>query len=138
MEVFKSAGLSEKEGKLLNAAREDEKGSRADVEVLKERYSGTGDKIYTVTTSVQLDDDNEEEFMFLFKKPKPASYDRYIKTISSSASKASKTFAFDNIIDEQRGELKETLEEYPAMAISLADKLLRMLGLADTTSVKKL
>lgn len=43
-----------------------------------------------------------------------------------------------NIIDEQRDELKDTLEEYPAMAISLADKLLRMLGLADTTSVKKL
>ena len=34
--------------------------------------------------------------------------------------------------------MKDTLEEYPAMAISLADKLLRMLGLADTTSVKKL
>ena len=49
-----------------------------------------------------------------------------------------RTFAFDNIIDEQRDELKDTLEEYPAMAISLADKLLRMLGLADTTSVKKL
>lgn len=78
------------------------------------------------------------QFTFLFRKPKPASYDRYVKTISNSASKASKTFAFDNIIDEQRDELKDTLEEYPAMAISLADKLLRMLGLADTTSVKKL
>lgn len=29
-------------------------------------------------------------------------------------------------------------QEYPAITISLADKLLRMLGLADTTSVKKL
>ena len=49
-----------------------------------------------------------------------------------------KSFAFDNIIDEQRDMLKETVEEYPAITISLADKLLRMLGLADTTSVKKL
>lgn len=52
--------------------------------------------------------------------------------------KTTKSFAFDNIIDEQRDMLKETVEEYPAITISLADKLLRMLGLADTTSVKKL
>ncbi|MBT9692619.1 hypothetical protein DXA20_12930 [Roseburia sp. AM59-24XD] len=105
---------------------------------MKKKYTGNGQKIYTITNTVAVDDDTEEEFTFLFRKPKPASYDRYVKTISNSASKASKTFAFDNIIDEQRDELKDTLEEYPAMAISLADKLLRMLGLADTTSVKKL
>jgi hypothetical protein len=34
--------------------------------------------------------------------------------------------------------LKETMEEYPAITISLADKLLHMLGLADAASVKKL
>lgn len=138
MNEFKDVGVLGREERLLNAAREDDKKSGADVEALKGKYSGSGEKIYTVTTIVQMDDDNEEEFTFLFKKPKPASYDRYIKTISSSASKASKAFAFDNIIDEQRGWLKETLEEYPAMAISLSDKLLRMLGLADATSVKKL
>lgn len=138
MNEFKNSEVSAKEEQLLHAAKEDDKRKGSDIEMLKERYSGTGEKIYTVTTTVQLDDDNDEEFAFLFKKPKPASYDRYIKTISSSASKASKTFAFDNIIDEQRDGLKETLEEYPAMAISLSDKLLRMLGLADTTSVKKL
>ena len=48
--------------------------------------------------------------------------------MSNSVTKASKSFAFDNIIDEQRDMLKETVEEYPAITISLADKLLRMLG----------
>ena len=91
-----------------------------------------------MTTTVQADDETEEEFSFLFRKPKPASYDRYVKTISSSVTKASKSFVFDNIVEEQKEELKKTVEEYPAMTISLADKLLRMLGLADTTSVKKL
>lgn len=91
-----------------------------------------------MTTTVQVDDETEEEFTFLFHKPKPASYDRYVKTISSSVTKASKSFVFDNIVEEQKAELKETVEEYPAMTISLADKLLRMLGLADATSVKKL
>lgn len=136
-------GFTEREEKLFKAARgtanrETEGSKEMDVQNLKEKYTGTGEKIYTVTNTVQVDDDNEEVFTFLFSKPKPASYDRYVKMISNSASKASKTFAFDNIIDEQREELRETLEEYPAMAISLADKLLRMLGLADTTSVKKL
>ena len=125
-----------REQELIRAGKEAEQ--TGDVENLKEKYSGTDEKIYTVTTTVQVDDDTEEEFSYLFRKPKPASYDRYVKTISNSVTKASKSFVFDNIIDEQRDELKKTVEEYPAITISLADKLLRMLGLADTTSVKKL
>ena len=111
---------------------------RTDVESLKKKYAASDEKVYTVVTTVQVDDETEDEFTFLFKKPKAASYDRYVKTMSNSVTKASKSFAFDNIIDEQRDMLKETVEEYPAITISLADKLLRMLGLADTTSVKKL
>lgn len=125
-----------REQELIRAGKEAEQ--TGDVESLKRKYSGTDEKIYTMTTTVQVDDDTEEEFSYLFRKPKPASYDRYVKTISNSVTKASKSFVFDNIIDEQRDELKKTVEEYPAITISLADKLLRMLGLADTTSVKKL
>lgn len=125
-----------REQELIRAGKEAEQ--TGDVESLKRKYSGTDEKIYTVTTIVQVDDDTEEEFSYLFRKPKPASYDRYVKTISNSVTKASKSFVFDNIIDEQRDKLKKTVEEYPAITISLADKLLRMLGLADTTSVKKL
>lgn len=44
----------------------------------------------------------------------------------------------NRFLEEHGYEGKETVEEYPAITISLADKLLRMLGLADTTSVKKL
>ena len=125
-----------REQELIRAGKEAEQ--TGDVESLKRKYSGTDEKIYTVTTTVHVDDDTEEEFSYLFRKPKPASYDRYVKTISNSVTKASKSFVFDNIIEEQRDELKKTVEEYPAITISLADKLLRMLGLADTTSVKKL
>lgn len=127
-----------REQELIRAAKENEAAKAADVENLKEKYSGTDEKIYTVTTTVQVDDDTEEEFSYLFRKPKPASYDRYVKTISNSVTKASKSFVFDNIIEEQKDELKKTVEEYPAITISLADKLLRMLGLASSTSVKKL
>lgn len=127
-----------REQELIRAGKENEAAKPADVESLKQKYSGTDEKIYTVTTTVQVDDDTEEEFSYLFRKPKPASYDRYVKTISNSVTKASKSFVFDNIIEEQRDDLKKTVEEYPAITISLADKLLRMLGLADTTSVKKL
>lgn len=127
-----------KDLELIRAEKQNGTAQVADVESLKRKYSGTEEKIYTVTTTVQVDDDTEEEFTYLFRKPKPASYDRYVKTISNSVTKASKSFVFDNIIDEQRDGLKKTVEEYPAITISLADKLLRMLGLADTTSVKKL
>lgn len=123
---------------LLNAGKAADAEKKTDVESLKKKYAASDEKVYTVVTTVQVDDETEDEFTFLFKKPKAASYDRYVKTMSNSVTKASKSFAFDNIIDEQRDMLKETVEEYPAITISLADKLLRMLGLADTTSVKKL
>lgn len=131
----------EKEQQLLKAAQEAKNGAAQTedaLEALKEHYSKTDEKIYTVTTTVQVDDETQEEFTYIFRKPKPASYDRYVKTISSSVTKASRSFVFDNVIDEQKDDLKKTVEEYPAITISLADKLLRMLGLADTTSVKKL
>lgn len=44
----------------------------------------------------------------------------------------------DNICDEQRGELENTLEEYPAMALNLGERLLNMLGFSKDTQVKKL
>lgn len=127
-----------REEQLLNAGKAVEAEKKLDNEALKKKYADSGEKIYVVTTTVQVDDDTEEEFEFLFRKPKAASYDRYVKTMSNSVTKASKSFTSDNIIDEHRELLKNTMEEYPAITISLADKLLRMLGLADTTSVKKL
>lgn len=127
-----------REERILNASRIADQAEKVDMEALKNKYSTQNNKVYAVTTTVQVDDDTEEEFSFLFHKPKPASYDRYVKTISNSVTKASQSFVFDNIVDEQKNALKQVVEEYPAITISLADKLLRMLGLADTTSVKKL
>lgn len=131
----------EREKKLLSAAKEAEELKETEknkVDALKKKYKEEGWEVYEVITTVQVDDDTEEEFSFLFRKPKTASYDRYVKTISNSATKASSSFVFDNIVDEQKEDLKKTVKKYPAITISLADKLLRMLGLADTTSVKKL
>ena len=127
-----------REEQLLQMGKMVDLGKKADSETLKKKYAESGEKIYVVTAKVQVDDDTEESFEFLFRKPKPASYDRYVKTMSGSVTKASKSFTLDNIVDEQKEMLQSTMEEYPAITISLAEKLLRMLGLADTTSVKKL
>lgn len=105
---------------------------------LQEVYKNSGEKVYLIINNIQLDDDTEIVFEYLFKKPKTASYDRYIKTINSSASKAAAMFTTDNVVPEQRDILRETLVEYPAMAITFAEKLLKILGLADSTSIKKL
>ena len=108
------------------------------LEALRKRYKEMDGKIYEVITSIQEDDDNEKEFDFIFRKPKIASYDRYVKTAGTSGTKALKTFVTDNICEEQVEDLKTALEEYPAMAISLGEKLLNMLGLSKETTVKKL
>ena len=108
------------------------------MEELRRKYKKTDGKIYEITTVLHPDDENEELLDYIFRKPGTTSYDRYVKTSGTSGTRALKTFVLDNIIEEQKDELKELLEEYPAMAISLGEKLLDMLGLSKETQVKKL
>lgn len=122
----------------LAVSEEERKESEEWMEQLRKKYTEMDGKIYEIVTSIQEDDENETEFDFIFRKPGTPSYDRYVKTSGTSGTKALKTFVLDNICEEQRGELKDTLEEYPAMAISLGEKLLNMLGLSKDTTVKKL
>ena len=107
-------------------------------EELRTQLKETGEKYYEVTVTIQVDDDTEEEKTYFFQKPKTPSYDRYLKTVSTSSSKAVTAFCQDNICTEQKEELKSDFEEYPAMALSVGEKLLAMLGLSKTTAVKKL
>ena len=93
---------------------------------------------YVVSTSLSQDDDMEEELNFLFREPTSASYDRYAKTASNSSSKAMKAFCLDNIHPDQRLDLDDKLSKFPALGISLGEKLLYMLGLSKTTRVRKL
>ncbi len=112
--------------------------STGKMERLRKKYKNIDGKIYEVITSIQEDDENETEYDFIFRKPATPSYDRYVKTSGTSNTRALKTFVIDNICEEQTEELRNTLEEYPAMAISLGEKLLNMLGLSKETQVKKL
>lgn len=97
-----------------------------------------GKKGYVVSTSLSQDDEMEEEWNFLFREPSSASYDRYAKTASSSSSKAMKAFCLDNIHPDQREDLDDKLSKFPALGISLGEKLLYMLGLSKTTRVRRL
>lgn len=117
----------------------EESGVKApDLEELKRKYQAAEKKVYVIENILSIDDDTEETYSFLFNSPKPVSYDRYLKMAGSSASKAARAFVLDNVVPEMREQLKDTMEEFPAMAISFTEKLMKMLGLADTTSVKKL
>lgn len=105
---------------------------------LRGKLKATGEKYYEVSVEIQIDDDTEEEKTYFFRKPKTPSYDRYLKTVSASSSKAIKAFCEDNICDDQKELLRSDFEEYPAIALSIGEKLLAMLGLSKTTAVKKL
>lgn len=105
---------------------------------LREQLKDSGEKYYEVTVTLQQDDDTEEDKTYFFHKPKTPSYDRYLKTVSTSSSKAVSAFCQDNICTEQKDTLKADFEEYPAIALSIGEKLLAILGLSKTTAVKKL
>ena len=100
---------------------------------LREQLKGTDEKYYEVTVTLQVDDET-----YFFRKPKTPSYDRYLKTVQTSNSKALTAFCLDNIHPDQREKLEADFKEYPAMALSVGEKLLAMLGLSKATAVKKL
>lgn len=104
------------------------------IEALKEKYG----KLYTVQATLEIDDFTTEQRSYLFKKPTVASYDRFVKTSTQSPTKATNAFVQDNIIPEQLQQLKEDMEEFPALTISLNDKLFSLLGLSKDITIKKL
>ncbi len=111
---------------------EAEKKKRA--EELKAKYG----KVYRVGATIDVDDETEKTVEYFFKKPSTGSYDRYVKTTAQGATKALKTFLFDNVTEESKAALEADLEEYPALALSIGEKLLGMLGLSKQTNLKML
>lgn len=112
--------------------------SLTDTETLKKMEKNYAGKAYEVTTTLTPDDDTEMELSFIFHKPTTASYDRYVKMTASSSTKALKAFIRDNVVDEQKEDLDNITESYPAISISAGEKLLYMLGLSKDATVKKL
>lgn len=101
---------------------------------LKDKYG----KVYRVCVTLTPDDDTELEKQYYFCQPSVASYDRYIKTASNNATRSLKNFLFDSVLPESNEMLKADLEEYPALSISVGEKLLAMMGLSKDTNLKKL
>ncbi len=104
-------------------------------EAMKQKYG----KVYKVGVTVPVDDENEQEISYYFKRPSIPVYDRFVKTMSKiGISKASKTFILDSVIDEDRERLIADMEEYPGISITIGNKLGELLGLGNDVNLKKL
>lgn len=102
---------------------------------LKEKYG----KIYHVGITVPIDDSEEKEFYYYFKRPTVPSYDRYIKTAAQTGiTKSSKIFMLDAVVDEDEERLTADMEENPGIAITIGNKLTEILGLTNTANLRKL
>ncbi len=89
--------------------------------------------------TVSEDDENEVELVYRFKRPSVASYDRYVKTLAQiGASKASKRFMLDAVVEEDEARLTADAEIYPGVAIAIGSKLTDILGLTNAVNLKKL
>lgn len=104
-------------------------------ETLREKYG----KVYRLGMTVFEDDETEMELRYRFKRPSVASYDRYVKTVSQiGASKASKRFMLDDVVDEDAERLAADVELYPGIAVAIGTKLTDILGLTSAVNLKKL
>lgn len=121
--------------KTENALAPEVKEAEAKIEALKAKYGG---KVYRVGVTIDVDDETTLDKEYYFKKPSTGSYDRYVKTTAQGATKSLKTFLFDNVADESKKALEADLEEYPALSLSIGEKLLGMMGLSKQTNLKML
>ena len=108
---------------------------KAQEAALKEKYG----KVYRVGMTVPVDDTEEKEFSYYFKRPSVPSYDRYIKSAAQAGiTKPSKVFMLDAVVDEDKDRLTADMEENPGIAITIGNKLTEILGLTNTANLKKL
>lgn len=104
-------------------------------EELKAKYG----KVYRIGMTVSEDDENEIELVYRFKRPSVASYDRYVRTLAQvGASKASKWFMLDAVVEEDEARLTADAENFPGVAIAIGGKLTDILGLTNAVNLKKL
>ncbi|MEF2968359.1 hypothetical protein V3851_23710 [Paenibacillus sp. M1] len=101
-------------------------------------YKAKYDKVYQVKATLEPDDQSTVDLEYVFKRPSSPSFDRYVKTTSQSTTKALRNFILDNIVEEQATKLEADLEEYPALALAIGEKLLTMLGLSKDVNLKQL
>jgi len=115
---------------------------KKDVQVAKpstaDVYKAKYGKIYRVTATIEPDDVTAINLEYFFKKPTTASYDRYIKTAAQSPTKAIRAFIQDNVVEELLPVLENDLDEYPALALSVGEKLLSMMGLSKDVNLRLL
>ena len=104
-------------------------------EELKSKYG----KVYRIGMTVFEDDETEIELVYHFKRPSVASYDRYVRSLAQiGASKASKRFMLDAVVEEDEARLTADAETYPGVAIAIGGKLTDILGLTNAVNLKKL
>lgn len=102
---------------------------------LKTKYG----RVYRVGVTIPADDDHEQEFVYHFKKPSIASYDRYVKTAAKTGvTRASRVFLLDAVVEEDKERLTGDMEEYPGVGITVGNKLTEILGLTDSVNLKRL
>ena len=103
-------------------------------EELKSKYG----KVYRIGMTVFEDDETEIELVYHFKRPSVASYDRYVRSLAQiGASKASKQFMLDAVVEEDEARLTADAETYPGVAVAIGGKLTDILGLTNAVNLKK-
>jgi len=107
----------------------------AKLDELKAKY-GT---VYRIGMTIPVDDNEEKECTYHFKRPSVPSYERYIKSAAQSGIvKSSKAFMLDAIVEEDRERLVADMEENPGIAITIGNKLTETLGMTNTVNLKML
>lgn len=99
---------------------------------------GKAGKEYQVKVTLEPYDDNVVDLAYTFRRPTAAAFDRYIKGVSASMTRSMRTFLLDSVAPKDAERLQSDLEEWPALALSLGERLMALLGMAKDTNLQRL
>lgn len=104
-----------------------------------DEYSAKYGVVYKIGITVPIDDMEDREFSYHFKRPAVAAYDRYVQTLSKiGVTNASNNFMLDSVIAEDKERLMKDIGEWPGVAITISQKLTSILGLVDNVNLKRI
>lgn len=104
------------------------------VDLFKEKYG----HVYEIDMPYVNEEGEDASMPFVFKKPRPLAYDRFLTTMQKRPTRAMADLLLGGVVAEQKQALEKFIKDNPAASSSASTEYLRLLGFSDKTVLRML
>ena len=106
-------------------------------EQLKDDLKAQGKDVYLISFEVMDDEGQDKEQEYLFYKPRPQDYERFINESSEKRIRAMNNLVLGCVVEEMKEDLEAKIALYPGISTTITNELIKLLGVK-TGNLKKL